>query len=71
VVLAIPTGHALTKLKELRLKDLIEAPFVWFPRRVSPIFFDRLMAKCARGGLKAPHVVQEASDEVIVAKKFM
>src|SRR5258708_14929942 len=66
VVLAIPTGHALTKLTELRLKDLIEAPFVWFPRRVSPIFFDRLMAKCARGGLKAPRVVQEASDEVVI-----
>ncbi len=66
VVLAIPTGHALTKLKELRLRDLIEAPFVWFPRRVSPIFFDRLMAKCARGGLKAPRVVQEASDEVVI-----
>src|SRR5260370_8929181 len=66
VVLPAPTGQALTKLKELRLRDLIEAPFVWFPRRGSPTFFDRLMAKCAHGGLKAPRVVQEASDEVVI-----
>lgn len=66
VVLVVPTGHALTKLKKLRLRDLIDAPFVSFPRRVSPILFDRLMAKCARGGLKAPHTVQEAANEVVI-----
>ena len=66
VVLAVPAGHALTKIKRLRLRDLIDAPFVWFPRRVSPHFFDRLMAKCVRGGLKAPRIVQEASDEVVI-----
>src|SRR5579862_6491269 len=51
VVLAIPTGNPLSKRKELRLRDLMDAPFIWFPRRVSPNFFDRLMAKCAQGGL--------------------
>ena len=66
VALAVPRGHALTKLKELRLGDLIDASFVWFPRRSSPVFFDRLMARCARGGLKAPHIVQEAPDEVVI-----
>ena len=66
VVLAVPAGHALTKIKGLRLRDLIDAPFVWFPRRVSPHFFDRLIAKCVRGGLKAPRIVQEASDEVVI-----
>jgi hypothetical protein len=24
------------------------------------------MAKCARGGLKAPHIVQEAANEVVI-----
>ena len=66
VALAVPTGHELMKLKDLWLRDLIDVPFVWFPRRVSPIFFDRLMAKCARGGLRTPHIVQEASDEVVI-----
>jgi DNA-binding transcriptional LysR family regulator len=66
LVLAIPAGHALTKRKKLRLKDLIDAPFILFPRRASPIFFDHLMAECARCGLKAPRVVQESADESIM-----
>jgi DNA-binding transcriptional LysR family regulator len=66
IVLALPAGHALTKLEKLRLRDLIDTPFVWFPRRVSPAFFDHLMAKCSRGGLTAPRVIQEAADEVVI-----
>jgi len=41
-------------------------PFVWFPRRSSPVFFDHLVAECARGGLNAPHIVQESADESIL-----
>ena len=33
IELAAPTGHPLTKLKELRLRDLTDVPFVCFPRR--------------------------------------
>jgi len=32
VELAVPKGHPLIKLKKLRLRDLAEASFVWFPR---------------------------------------
>lgn len=63
LLLAAPSDHPLTKRKKLRLKDLVDAPFIWFPRRSSPVFFDHLMAECARGGLKAPHIVQESADE--------
>ena len=66
VMLAAPMGHPLAKLRKLRLRDLVDAPFILFPRRVSPVFFDRLMAECARGGLKAPRVVQETADEAII-----
>jgi DNA-binding transcriptional LysR family regulator len=66
LVLAIPSGHALTNLKKPRLKDLIDVPLILFPRRASPVFFDRLTAECARGGLKAPRVVQETTDESIM-----
>ena len=55
-------GHALTKVKQPVLRDLVDTPFVWFPRRQSPFFYDRLMHECFRGGLKAPHIVQEALD---------
>src|SRR5580692_10682597 len=50
IELAAPTGHPLTKLKELRLRDLTDVPFVWFPRRESPALYDRLMQACFRGG---------------------
>ena len=62
MVLAVPAGHALTKQKTVRLRDLRSSPFVWFPRWVNPVFHDRLMRACARGGLNTPRVVQEAAD---------
>src|SRR5580693_8479740 len=43
VELAVPKGHPLIKLKKLRLRDLGDASFVWFPRREAPAFYDRLM----------------------------
>src|SRR6516165_6316645 len=66
VELAVPKGHALAKVKKLRLRDLVEAHFVWFPRRESPSFYDRLMHECFRGGLKTPHIVQEAVNETTI-----
>src|SRR5215471_1225774 len=53
VELAVPTGHALAKVKKLRLRDLVDASFVWFPRRESPALYDRLMHECFRAGLKS------------------
>src|SRR5262249_9560124 len=38
VELAVPKRHTLAKVKKLRLRDLVDAPFVWFPRRESPAF---------------------------------
>jgi DNA-binding transcriptional LysR family regulator len=64
LVLGVPKGHPLTKkLKGIRLRDLTDAEFVWFPRRQSPAYYDRLMHACSRGGLTAPRVVQEAADQ--------
>jgi DNA-binding transcriptional LysR family regulator len=63
LVLATPKGHQLTRLRKLRLRDMSETDFVWFPRRRIPAFYDRLMKECFRGGLKTPHIVQEAVDQ--------
>lgn len=64
--LAVPKGHTLSKIKRLHLRDLVDAPFIWFPRREGPAFYDRLMQQCYRGGLKSPHIVQEAGNEATV-----
>jgi DNA-binding transcriptional LysR family regulator len=62
VVLAVPRGHPLTKLERVRLRDLRDLPFIWTQRWTNPAFLDQLMQACARGGLSAPRIVQEATD---------
>jgi DNA-binding transcriptional LysR family regulator len=66
VKLAVPKRHPLTKIKKLHLRDLADAPFVWFPRRANPAFYDRMMHECFRGGLKAPHIIQEGFNEATI-----
>src|SRR5258708_3494440 len=66
VELALPSSHPLTKLKKLRLRELTDAAFVWFPRRANPAFYDRLMHECYRGGLKSPRIVQEGLNEATI-----
>jgi DNA-binding transcriptional LysR family regulator len=63
LVLAAHKRHPLAKSKSLRLRDLTDAAFVWFPRRQSPTYYDRLMQACSRGGLTTPRIVQEAVDQ--------
>jgi len=62
MLLAVPKGHHLTKRDGIRLRDLRDMPFVWFPRWVNPVIYDQMMRACARGGLSAPRIVQEATD---------
>jgi DNA-binding transcriptional LysR family regulator len=66
VELAVPKTHPLAKLKKVRLRDLTDAPFVWFPRRDSPAFYDQLMRECYRGGLTCPRIVQEGLNEATI-----
>jgi len=66
VVLAVPKGHALTKMKRIRLRDLVDTPFILFPRWAIPNVYDRLMTACARGGLTAPRIVQETAIETMI-----
>src|SRR5258705_13492381 len=61
MVLAVPKGHALTKRKTVRLRDLRDIPFVWFPRWVNPAFYDRMMQASSRGGFIAAATVSTGS----------
>jgi len=66
VELALHKRHPLTKLKKLRLRDLVDVAFVWFPRWASPAFYDQMMEACYRGGLKSPRMVQEGLNEATI-----
>ena len=65
-MLAAPKGHAVTRIKRLRLRDLRDAPFVWFHRWANPVYHDRIMHLCLRGGLTAPRIVQYAADHATI-----
>jgi DNA-binding transcriptional LysR family regulator len=67
VVLAVPAGHPLTHVPKLRLRDLVNHRFVWFPRRSSPAMYDRLMAECEKGGLREPQIVQETRESTLLS----
>jgi DNA-binding transcriptional LysR family regulator len=66
VELAAPKIHPVTRLKNLRLRDLTDAPFIWFPRRANPAFYDRLIRECYRGGLRSPRIIQEGLNEATI-----
>ena len=62
LMLAAPKGHAATRGKRLRLRDLRDAPFIWFHRWANPLYYERILHACIRGGLSAPRIVQHAVD---------
>ena len=72
LALATPDAHPLGKIKNLRLRDMADARFIWFPRRESAQFYDRLMYECVRGGLKTPPHrsggVERSDDLTLVAQ---
>ncbi|MGH8515042.1 MAG: LysR family transcriptional regulator, partial [Gammaproteobacteria bacterium] len=40
LALAAPAAHPLAHIKNLRLRDMTDARFIWFPRRESAAFYD-------------------------------
>lgn len=60
MVAALPAGHRLAGAKEVKLSALRGEPFVFFPRRLGPAFYDKLISFCADAGF-VPDVVQEAT----------
>ena len=63
VIIVLNKWDLALQKKKLRLRDLTDAPFIWFPRRANPDFYDRLMHECYRGGLISPRIVQEGPNE--------
>ena len=54
-------------MKRVRLRDLVDERFIWYPKEWAiPNAYDHLMAACAKGGLKAPRIVQETAVETMI-----
>jgi DNA-binding transcriptional LysR family regulator len=54
----LPAGHPLAGRAALRLRDLGETPFVFFPRAHNPGFYDRTLAAFSQAGV-SPRVAEE------------
>ena len=59
LIVALPSGHALTALDTVRMEDLRDEPFVFFPRHVRAAYFDQVMSMATSAGFQ-PRIVQEA-----------
>lgn len=67
LVAVLPAAHALAKQPNLKLRALRKEPFVFFPRRVGPAFYDGILADCGDAGF-SPNIVQEATQwQTVVA----
>jgi DNA-binding transcriptional LysR family regulator len=62
VVLALPRSHALAKRPAVRARDLVGEPFVWFPRRLSPRYYDQIVGTLEAHGATL-NVVQEGATD--------
>jgi DNA-binding transcriptional LysR family regulator len=65
VMLALPASHRLAPRKTVRLRDLVNEPFVWNIPRTNPRYDQALNAACHGQGF-APRIVQEVSNSATV-----
>jgi DNA-binding transcriptional LysR family regulator len=59
LVAALPATHRLAARSDVRLKELANESFIFFPRRSDPALYDTVLARC-RGAGFSPRVTQEA-----------
>jgi DNA-binding transcriptional LysR family regulator len=61
VVVALPSGHPLSRRRRIRREDLAGVPLVYFPRHNSPGFYDSSLAQVY--GTDAPEIVRTEPNE--------
>lgn len=62
MVLALPRAHPLVTRTRLRLADLRDEPFVWFPRPANSHVYDRVLSACHTAGVTL-RIVQEVNSD--------
>ncbi|WP_073522461.1 LysR family transcriptional regulator [Pseudomonas fluorescens] len=58
LVVALPSDHSLAARRRISLSSLATEPLVMFSRKVSPVYFDNLIATCRASGF-SPRVLHE------------
>jgi DNA-binding transcriptional LysR family regulator len=58
LAVALPHGHPLAESDEIPLASLAHEDFTMFSRRVSPVYFDHVLAACKAQGF-SPRILHE------------
>lgn len=66
VMLALPKNHRLARKPKVRLGDLQNEPFVWFPRAVSPPYHDHVVEACHSAGLRLKVVLEAPTESALL-----
>lgn len=61
-LIAVPINSPLAKRGSIKMSELAHEPFVWIPREVSPVHYDRCLVMCNRAGF-SPRIAQIATTE--------
>lgn len=63
--LVLQRAHPLARQETIRLRDLVDEPFVWLTRSSNAYYADTLLRTCLDGGLN-PRITQEADSEATI-----
>lgn len=63
LIVAVPLEHKLAQRQKIDLVDLAGQPMILFPRRISPFYYDSIIAACFGAGF-SPHILHEAASIV-------
>lgn len=63
LVVALPASHRLARSARVRLGALADEEFVMFARRVSPVYFDSIIAVCRQHGF-SPRILHDVRSVV-------
>jgi DNA-binding transcriptional LysR family regulator len=65
IVLALYSGHPLTRRREIHMQDLADERFLFPIRKAGPRYYDRLMKACLTHGV-SPNIIQEIATHSIL-----
>ncbi len=61
-LLAIPANSPLAKRRSITMRELANESFVWIPREIAPVHYDRCLMMCNQAGF-SPRIAQFATTE--------
>lgn len=61
-LLAVPANSPLANRSSIQMSELATEPFVWIPREVAPVHYDRCLMLCNQAGF-SPRIAQVATTE--------